>query len=210
MQSLGNEISVLSNLHGITQELPMFGFPLSTSANLIKDSIGAQVAFFSAVSESILNTSRQINELNVQAVCRLMEESASDMQRALQIRSLPETGVFLVEQSQATMEKVRGYQQNIQNIMTSNQVGMQKILDDVPAAVGSGVRKDENHGAAEENADTSAKRSGASPGTGEGTGTRASESHAHSHHETEHRAPPLVEKLIASVVSDTGNPNHKS
>jgi len=180
----------------------MFGFPLSTSKNLIKDSIGAQFSFFSAVSESVFNTSLQISELNVQAMRRLMEESASDMQRALQIKSLPETGLFLVEQSRATIEKVRGYQQNIQNIMVSNQVGLQKILE-APVAGSSGSLTDEKDSSAAAHAAGTASTSSTSPSsTSPGAG--------HAHHKAEHRAPPLVEKLIASAVSDVGSPSSKS
>jgi len=186
-------------IHGITQEVPMFGFPVSTSTNLIKNTIDAQFSFLSAISESIVNTSLQISELNVQAMRKLMEESASDVQRALQIKSPIETGSFLVEQSQATIEKVRGYQQNVQRIVMSNQVGLQKILD-VPVTDGSSSLKEASgKDAIGKDADASVEP------------TDAGHVHAgHVHHEQEHRAPPLVEKLIASAVNDTEHRNHKS
>jgi hypothetical protein len=155
----------------------MFSFPASTASNLVRNNIGSQVSFLLNLSKSFVNASMQLGELNVQAGCKLMEESSTALTKGMQLRTLADTQSFLVEQSQVTVERISGYTQNVQNIVTTNMFNIGKS-GGFPAASQPTQTEHENE---------SASRQEAVP---------------HGQHETDPHPSALVEKLVASAVND--------
>jgi hypothetical protein len=156
----------------------MFSFPVNTASNLIRDNIGSQVSFLLNLSKSFVNASMQLGELNVQAGSKLMEESTTAMTKGMQLRTLVDTQLFLAEQSQVTVERISGYTQNVQNIVTMNMFSIGNKSGGFPAA---------SQPTRTEHANESASRQETAP---------------HGQHETDPHPSALVEKLVASAVND--------
>lgn len=156
----------------------MFNFPFSTDAAANRPNIGSQ-APFTAFTSRMLHASLQLQELNRQALRRLVEESALDMQKALRIRSLSDAQLLIGEQSKSTVEKITGYWQNVGNIALETWGSPRRVLGAV-----------ETTGAAAEPAVPVAEAFVETPAVI----TRP--------HEADVHPSPLVEKLVASVAVD--------
>jgi ribosomal protein L22 len=166
----------------------MFIFPAGTTpSDFFRKNIEIQLSLLSSMSASFLNTSLRLSELNLEAGRRLVEESAAALQKGMQLTSLADTQSFILEQSQATVQKVRGYQQNVQNIMAENL----RPLDARPDARVTAQTMEPGSAHDQEPAKEAA--------------SHAQHHAGHGQHETDHRASGLVEKLIASAVSDADN-----
>lgn len=156
----------------------MFVFPVGAASDLGRNNIQSQIALFLNLSKSFANASAQLGELNVQATRKLMEESTSALTKGMQLRTLADTQAFIAEQSQVTIDRIRGYALNVQNIMTENSLDPRRSLG-APVAQRS-MQPDNTQ---------------AHPGQKEDA--------SHGQHETDPQPSALVEKLVASVVSDT-------
>lgn len=160
----------------------MFAFPMSTAADLFRQSIATQVSFLTNVTRNVAEASMQIGELNARAARSLMEESAAALTKGMQIRSATDAQSFLTEQSALTLDRVRGYGENMQRIATRQWTAQQD---------GTGAQS----------------QSGESGNAHDHAAPRMGSSHGHGPHETDHRPSPLVEKLVASVAPDTDRPH---
>jgi hypothetical protein len=156
----------------------MFSFPVNTASNLIRDNIASQVSFLLNQSKSFVNASMQLGELNVQAGCKLMEESTTALAKGMQLRTLADTQSFLAEQSQVTVDRISGYAQNVQNIVTMNMFNNTGKSGGFPAASQPTRTEHENERASPQ------------------------EAVPHGQHETDPHPSALVEKLVASAVND--------
>lgn len=94
--------------------------PVTASPELVRKNLEAQLTLLMSVSGKLMNALLQLSELNRQASRRLLEETAADMQKALRIQTLPDAQAFLGEQSRSSLEKIRGYWQNVQAITEQN------------------------------------------------------------------------------------------
>jgi hypothetical protein len=155
----------------------MFVFPASTASDMVRNNVETQFSLFLNISRSLFNASEQLGRLNVQAGRKLMEESTDAVKKGVHLRTLADTQSFIAEQSQATVDRVRGYALNVQNIAVGNWIG----LDQPP-----GVPVAEQSAQSENADDAAALKDAASD----------------ERHETDQRPSPLVEKLIASVAND--------
>lgn len=163
----------------------MFVFPVNAASELVRNNIEVQSSLLLNVSKSFVNASMQLGELNVQASRKLVEESTAAMMKSMQLKSLADAQSFIAEQSQMTLDRIRGYQQNVQNIAAATWRDAGKVGGEPVTA------QSVNTGNAGGAADTAAPKDAAS----------------HGQHETDHRPSPLVEKLVASVVSGTDKPH---
>lgn len=157
----------------------MFAFPVGPASDLVRNNIQSQFSLFMNVSKNFVNATMQLGELNAQAGRKLMEESATAITKGMQVRTLADVQSFMAEQSQVTVDRIRGYALNVQNIAAQNWVGPGKPPVVVPVTQTS-VQ-------VETTIDDSAQKRSASQG----------------HHEADPHPSPLVEKLVASVVNDT-------
>lgn len=155
----------------------MFVFPGNTITDLVRNNMQSQFSLLLNLSKTMVNTSVQLGELNVHAGRKLMEESAAALQKALQLKTPADTQSFIAEQSQVTIDRIRGYALNVQNIASQNWTGVTKPGRENPAAYASEPDK-ANGDAAQEDA--------ASLGQ----------------HDVDVHPSALVEKLVASAVKD--------
>jgi hypothetical protein len=164
----------------------MFAYPFSAGADLMRRNIETQLSLLVSLSGGVLHTTMQLGELNRQTGRRLLEESAADMQKAFQLRSPADLQSFIGEQSQMSVEKMRGYWQNVQNIAAENWIEAQQV-------------------AASTVAPASAEPEQA------GADTRTENASADSTHKPPHKVDvqpsPLVEKLVDSVAVDIDKPD---
>ncbi len=155
----------------------MFVFPVNTIKDLVRNNMQSQLSLFLNISKSMVNASVQLGELNVHAGRKLMEESAAAMQKVLQLRTPADTQSFIADQSQVTIDRIRGYALNMQNIASQNWIDMTRSGSGNPAAYGSKPEK-ADHGVTHEDAAPQGQ------------------------HGVDVHPSPLVEKLVASVVKD--------
>lgn len=155
----------------------MFVFPASTTSNLVQNNIGSPVSFLMNLSKSFISASMQLTELNVQAGRKLMEESTTALAKGMQLRTLADTQSFLAEQSKVTLERISGYTQNVQSIVTENVFSIDKT-GALQTALKPAQSDRENEGGA--------RREAAS----------------HGQHEADPHPSALVEKLVASAVNE--------
>ena len=159
----------------------MFIYPFGPAGDLVRKNVEIQLSLFKTLSERVFNTSLQLGELNRQAGHRLMEESAADLQKILRIQSLADAQSFVGEQSQVSVEKMRGYWQNVQHIAAENWIGAQQVS--ATEMAGESTEDDQTRQ--------------------EGELKKSSVEHHPGQHEVDVHPSPLVEKLVASVAVDT-------
>lgn len=106
----------------------MFTYPPKTGADMIRKNIEAQLSLLTSLSGKFFNATLQLSELNRQASNRLLEESAAEMQKALQIHTLADAQSFIGEQSKSSVYKLNGYWQNVQKIASDNWMETAKIV----------------------------------------------------------------------------------
>lgn len=165
----------------------MLNFPIGAGADLVRKNLETQLSLMTSMSGRLFNTSVQLGELNRQAGRRLIEESADDMQKALQLRTLADVQSFVGEQTQMTVERMRGYWQNVQQITAQN------LSVDLPGGAPDDAELVQpEHGVQagqdvqEQPDDEDAQQAASAPGK-----------HPH---EVDVQPSPLVEKLVAAVA----------
>jgi phasin family protein len=96
----------------------------------------AQFAFFSDVSKKLFDGIQRVNELNVQVAQTVMDETINNSQQLVQADSAHEYLAVAVGQIQPTPEKLRAYQQQLNNIVAGVQVELSKTAENhVPDTV---------------------------------------------------------------------------
>lgn len=156
----------------------MFSFPFNTNAATNPNNFGAQAPYM-AFANRLVHASLQLQELNRQALRRLVEESAVDMQKALRIRSLSDAQILLGEQSKSSIEKITGYWQNVGNIALETWGSPRRVLGAVETT-----------------------RAAADPSVPVSEPFVETPAVITKPHENEVHPSPLVEKLVASVAVD--------
>lgn len=155
----------------------MFAFPVGTALDVVRNNMQSQYSIFLNISKNLVNASMQLGELNAQAARKLMEESATAISKGMQVRTPADVQSFIAEQSQVTIDRVRGYALNVQNIASQNWVG-----PGAPLAAPVPQPAEQAQNTDYESARKAAVLSG--------------------QHESDPHPSSLVEKLVASAVSD--------
>jgi hypothetical protein len=97
--------------------------PLQSGQDIVRQSMQSQYQLLQSLTGKLMNASMQMAELNREASRKLLEESAADLQKAMNIKSIPDAQAFIGEQTRGSLEKVRGYWTNVQTIATQNFTG---------------------------------------------------------------------------------------
>jgi hypothetical protein len=92
----------------------MFSFPVHTQSAAATNIVSMPQMM--AFADKVKTASAQLLELNLQAARRLMEESQTELQKAMQVRTFADVQKLLSEQSTSSIEKLIGYWQNVGNI----------------------------------------------------------------------------------------------
>lgn len=141
--------------------------------NLARSSMDAQFSLLINTSRSFFDASLQLTKLQVQSGSRIMDRAAQAAQQGLRATSVAETPLLVAEHSSALLEEMRRYQESLQEIFAN-----QRLTAGRP-------NRERQAGAREQN------------GAGENG------AHQPQQHESEHKPSALVEKLVASVASET-------
>lgn len=107
----------------------MFGMIQKSPSPAARMQIDAQLSFMSDLSRRVFDSMQKINELNVQVAATLMEESLSNTRQLMSAANPTEALSIIAGQSQPAAEKIRAYQQHVQNIFAETQAGMAKTLE---------------------------------------------------------------------------------
>jgi hypothetical protein len=159
----------------------MFAFPATPAFDLLRNNMDTQISLSSKMCQRMVDTSLQFFNLNTQAVCKLVEESIAAAEKGRQIKTLPDTQAFILEQSQLSFERMQGYTRNAQKIAADSWIGLT------------------NSSAARTEAPP--ERSGAAQTE---TGEKQTTPHSGAH-EIDPHPSALVEKMISTAVGDSDN-----
>lgn len=159
----------------------MFSFPINTQSAAAPNNFAASQMM--ALSGKLKTASAQLNELNLQAARRLMEESQADFLKAAQARTFTDAQKLFAEQSKASIEKVVGYWQNVGNIVLETWGSTRRSVGAVEAPTGA-----------------------TEPTVPINDAFMKAPAVITKPHEVDVQPSPLVEKLVASVSVDATKP----
>lgn len=94
-----------------------------------KSHVAAQFSFFGDVSKNMFGAIQRLNELNVQVAQTVMEESLSNAQQLFSSSNHHDAISVVAGQAQPAAEKLRAYQQHVQNIVAETQVNLAKTAE---------------------------------------------------------------------------------
>lgn len=106
----------------------MFSFSREVPPAL-KAHIDAQYSMFSDLSQKMFDTVQKINELNIQAAKTMLEGSLSSAQQVIVAKDAYEALSVAAAQAQPSAERVREYQQHLNNIAARTQVELAKTAE---------------------------------------------------------------------------------
>jgi phasin family protein len=95
----------------------------------LKSHVEAQFSFFGDVSKNMFGAIQRLNELNVQVAQTVMEESLSNAQQLFSSSNHHDALSVVAGQAQPVAEKIRAYQQHVQNIVAETQVNLAKTAE---------------------------------------------------------------------------------
>lgn len=107
----------------------MFDFNQSSISPAVKSQLDAQFAFFSDLSKTMFEGAQKINALNVQVANTVFEESLSRTRALLSSSNANEALSIASEQAQPVAEKIRAYQQHVQNILAETQASAAQMFE---------------------------------------------------------------------------------
>jgi phasin family protein len=106
----------------------MFAFSQEVTPAL-KAHIDAQYSMFADLSQKMFDTAQKINELNIEAAKNLIEGSLSSAQQVIVAKDPYEALSVAAAQAQPSAERVREYQQHLNNIAARTQVDLAKTAE---------------------------------------------------------------------------------
>lgn len=89
----------------------------------------SQLSLATGVANQLINTVQKINELNIQVMQKVMEESITNAQQIMSAQNPFELMSIAAGQAQPTAEKLRAYQQHLTNIATQAQLDLSKTAE---------------------------------------------------------------------------------
>lgn len=156
----------------------MFAFPFNAMSEIARSNAEMQISIGLAVSRSMLEASSSLGQMNMQSGKRLMDELVVAFTDAIQTKAFDAEQPLRPVQSTQSTDAIQGDQRSS---------GV------IPAAHGHSVSYDFES--------NDSKKS--SPSDSDIDGKSAEHARSHHEHETDPRPSRLVEKLVASVASDT-------
>jgi len=107
----------------------MHDFALSAVSPAIRSGIEAQLSLYGDISRNVFNAFQRLNELNVQVAQTVVEESLASTQELLSSRNHLDAISVVTGQVQPAAEKMRAYQQHLENIVAETQVNLAKTAE---------------------------------------------------------------------------------
>lgn len=106
----------------------MFNFSQELTPAL-KAHIDAQYSMFSDLSQKMFDTAQKINELNVQTAKNMLEGSLSSAQQVIVAKDPYEALSIAAAQAQPSAERVREYQQHLNDIAARTHADLAKTAE---------------------------------------------------------------------------------
>lgn len=95
----------------------------------IKAHIDAQYSLIADMSQKMFETAQKINDLNMQVAKSVLEDSFSSVHQVIGARDPYEALSIAAAQAQPQAERVREYQQHLNNIAANTQVDLAKTAE---------------------------------------------------------------------------------
>ncbi len=114
----------------------MFNFFSTFTSPALQAQIDAQMSLAMDISKRMFDSVQKINELNLQVVTTLYKESLVSAQQMFASNNKDQSVTIEADTPPPVAEKVRSYQQHLQNIFAEAQAGMTLTLEShVPETV---------------------------------------------------------------------------
>jgi phasin family protein len=107
----------------------MFYFNQPSVSPAVKFQLDAQFAFFSDLSKKMFEGVQKLNELNMQVATTVFEESLASTKQLLSSTDRNEALSTVAGQAQPNAEKLRAYQQHVNNIFAETQASAAHTLE---------------------------------------------------------------------------------
>ncbi|RJF96369.1 phasin family protein [Noviherbaspirillum saxi] len=95
----------------------------------MKAHLDAQYSLIADMSQKVFETAQRINDLNMQVIKSALEESFSSAQQVIVARDPYEALSIAAANAQPQAERIREYQQNLNNIAARTQVDLAKTAE---------------------------------------------------------------------------------
>jgi phasin family protein len=106
----------------------MFDFSKTASSPALKSQLEAQFALYSDVSKSIFASVQKLNDLNIQLAQTVMQETMTSVKEILGASNRHEVLSITAGQALPAAEKIRAYQQHVQNIVADTRATVAKTV----------------------------------------------------------------------------------
>lgn len=107
----------------------MLNFFQTTQSPALKRQMDSQFSFYSDVFKRMFDGVQKINELNIQVAQAVMDESLTRTKDLMQSTDAQDRLSISAGQVQPATEKMRAYQQHVENILAETQVGIVKAAE---------------------------------------------------------------------------------
>lgn len=107
----------------------MFSFSSKSLSPAVKSQFDAQFSFWSDISRKMFDSAQKMNELNLQVAATVYEESLTSTRQLFTAENQNEALSIVAGRTQPAAEKIRAYQQHVQNILAETQVSMNKTFE---------------------------------------------------------------------------------
>jgi phasin family protein len=107
----------------------MFTLPESPISKAFRAQMDAQFSFFSQFSDKMLDGMQRMTKLNTQVAKTIVDESLANAQQALASNDQNGASSWSPNQTLSASEKIRGYQQHMQNIVAETQAAITAIVE---------------------------------------------------------------------------------
>jgi phasin family protein len=106
----------------------MFSFTQQSISPAIKAQVDAQFSFFTDMSKKMLESVQKVNELNIQVAATMIKESLTGAGQLMATSDRNDALSIVARRSQPAAEKVRAYQQQLQDIFAETRVDLMKTV----------------------------------------------------------------------------------
>lgn len=106
----------------------MFNFTSTTSSPAMQSQLETQFSLMTDMTKGIFDSMQRLNELNIQVAQTVMQETMTSAKEIIGASNQHEILSITAGQAQPAAEKVRAYQQHVQNILTETQANLTKTF----------------------------------------------------------------------------------
>jgi phasin family protein len=106
----------------------MFNFTSTASSPAMQAQLETQFSLMTDMTKGLFDSIQRLNELNIQVAQTVMQETMTNAKEIMGASNQHEVLSITAGQAQPAAEKVRAYQQHVQNILTETQANLTKTF----------------------------------------------------------------------------------